>query len=120
MVRGHMVAWRSCTPDFILIRHVRGRRSSWSSEGRPAYGASEIDRGCPLGTGIDPSMWRGDGTAGEDDRGSGLVVMAPAVGMGEGRPGRHVPRWQAAEGGAAGLPGLARLHDLQRYDEKTN
>jgi hypothetical protein len=30
-------------------------RSSWSSKGRPAYGASEIDRCCPLGTGIDPS-----------------------------------------------------------------
>jgi hypothetical protein len=39
-------------------------RSSWSSERRPAYGASEIDRGCPLGTGIDPSMWHADGTTG--------------------------------------------------------
>ena len=40
-------------------------RSSWPSEGHPAYGASEIDRGCPLGTGIDPPMWHANGTTGE-------------------------------------------------------
>jgi single-strand DNA-binding protein len=60
--------------DVILIRHIRGMRSSWSSEGRPAYGASEIDRGCPAGTGIDPAMWHASGTAGDGDLGLGLVV----------------------------------------------
>ena len=51
--------------DLFLIRHIRGMRSGWSSEGRPAYGVSEIDRGCPLGTGIDPSMWHANGTTSE-------------------------------------------------------
>jgi len=30
-------------------------------------------------------QWHGDGTAAEDDRGSGLVVMAPARPQGEAR-----------------------------------
>ena len=37
-------------------------RSSWSSEGRPDYGASEIDRGCPLGTGVVRPIWHASGT----------------------------------------------------------
>jgi hypothetical protein len=49
------------------------------------------------------SKWHGDGTAGKHDGGSGLAVMAPAWAMGEARPGRHVPRWQVAEGGAAAV-----------------
>jgi hypothetical protein len=64
--------------------------------------------------------WHGDGTASEDDRASHLAAVAPARAMGEARPRRHQPRRQAAEGGVAGLPGLARPHDLQRYDEKAN
>jgi hypothetical protein len=36
-----------------------------ASKGHPAYGASEIDRGCPLETGIDPPMWQANGTTGE-------------------------------------------------------
>ena len=43
--------------------------------------------------------WHGDGTTGEDDRGSGLRATAPARAMGEARPGRHELRWQAAGGG---------------------
>ena len=48
--------------DLFLIRHIRAMRSRCWSEGRPAYRAREIDRGCPLGTGVDPSMWHADGT----------------------------------------------------------
>src|SRR4029450_6196713 len=44
---------------------IRRTRSNWSSEGRPAYGVSAIDRGCPLGTGIDPSMWHANGPTSE-------------------------------------------------------
>ena len=45
--------------------------------------------------------WHGEGTTGEDDRGSGLRATAPARAMGEARPGRHELRWQLPEAGAA-------------------
>ena len=54
------------------------------------------------------SEWHGDGTAGEYDFASRLIVEAPAPPMGEARPGRHEPRWQAAAGGAAGQGTHAR------------
>jgi hypothetical protein len=55
------------------------------------------------GPGLLYGEWHGDGTAGEDDLGSGLVVMAPAAAMGEARPERHLPRcqtpgWRPARG----------------------
>jgi hypothetical protein len=43
------------------------------------------------------SEWHGDGTAGEDDRGSGLVATGPARAMGEARSGRHELRWQVSQ-----------------------
>jgi hypothetical protein len=42
------------------------------------------------------SEWHGDSMAGEDDRDSHLAAVAPARAMGETRPGRHQPRWQAS------------------------
>jgi hypothetical protein len=51
-----------CIDGLSLIRHIHGMRSSWSSEGRPGYGASEVDRGCPLGTGVVRLMWHAGGT----------------------------------------------------------
>jgi hypothetical protein len=53
-----------------LIRHIRGMRSSWSSEGQPAYGASETDRGCPLCTGGARPIWHANGTTSRPARGS--------------------------------------------------
>jgi hypothetical protein len=44
------------------------------------------------------SEWHGDGTACEDDRGSGLAVMAPARAMGELSAG---VRGRAAPGGGS-------------------
>ena len=37
-------------------------RSSWSEEGRPADGRLDSDRGCPLDTEIDLSVWHTNGT----------------------------------------------------------
>lgn len=54
---------------------------------------SVVDRGEPEAS---CSEWHGDGTAGEDDRGTGLAATVPARAMGEARPGRHEPRWQGA------------------------
>jgi hypothetical protein len=54
-----------------------------------------VDRGEPEAP---RSEWHADGTAGEDDCGSGLAVKAPAQAMGETRPGRREPRWQAPPG----------------------
>ena len=45
--------------------------------------------------------WHGGGTAGEDDRGSGLSVTALDRVMSEAGPGWPEPRWQVANGGAA-------------------
>jgi hypothetical protein len=59
-----------------------------------------VDRGEPEAS---CSEWHGDGTAGEHDRASHLAAMALAQAMGEARPGRHQPRWQAAEGSAAAM-----------------
>jgi uncharacterized protein len=57
------------------------------------------------------SEWHGDGTAGEDDRGSGLVATVLARAMGEARPWRHEPRWQAPLERAAASATLARAMD---------
>jgi hypothetical protein len=56
---------------------------------------SVTDRGRPQAS---CSEWHGDGTAGEDDRGSILVATVLARAMSEARPGRHEPRWQVAGG----------------------
>src|SRR4029453_4876372 len=51
-------------------------RSRWSSEGQPAYWVREIDRRCPLGTGIDLAMWHANGTTSEaGHRKSGLFLL---------------------------------------------
>ena len=71
----------SVTCEFALAtghfqpRHIRGMRSSWSSEGRPAYGSSEFDRGCPFDTVLVRLIWHASGTA-ED--GAGLTMRTPA------------------------------------------
>ena len=63
-------------------------RSSWSSEGRPAYGANEIDRGCPLATAVARLLWHVGGTGGEDDRGSEVTAIVTSSPEGEvNRPG---------------------------------
>jgi len=53
---------------------------------------SVVDRGRPVAS---LSEWHGDGTAGEHDRTSHLIVEASAWPMGEAGPGWHEPRWQA-------------------------
>ena len=55
---------------------------------------SVADRGEPMAS---CSEWHGDGTAGEHDRASHLIVEAQARPMGEARPGRYEPRWQGPE-----------------------
>jgi hypothetical protein len=60
---------------------------------------SVADRGEPVALGWE---WHGDGTAGEHDVGSYLEAVAPARAMGEARPGKHEPRWQAPFGPATG------------------
>jgi hypothetical protein len=44
--------------------------------GRPARGWRSCDRGCPMGTGIDPSMWHANGTTGEERLGAGGELEA--------------------------------------------
>jgi hypothetical protein len=44
--------------------------------GRPARRWRSCDRGCPLGTGIDPWMWHANGTTGEERLGAGGEVEA--------------------------------------------
>jgi hypothetical protein len=56
-------------------------------------GVSVADRGKPQAS---CPEWHGDGTAGEDDRASHLAAVAPARPMGEARPWRHEPGWQAS------------------------
>ena len=50
----------------------------------PAHGRGDSDRGCPLGTALDRPMWHANGTAGEDDPGSDVVVAAHCL-----SPSRH-------------------------------
>src|SRR5215217_1634570 len=57
-----------------LIRHIRGMRSSWSSEDDQLTGPARLTVAVPLETGIDRSMWHANGTTGET------------------RPGRDLPR----------------------------
>jgi hypothetical protein len=52
-----------------------------------------VDRGEPEAS---RSEWHADGTAGENDRGSGLAATGPAQAMGEACPRRHRDRWQAS------------------------
>jgi hypothetical protein len=68
---------------------------------------SVADRGVPLAS---CSEWHGDGTAGEDDRASHLAAVAPARAMGEARPGRLQPRWQAPVGARQLLSLTGEMH----------
>jgi hypothetical protein len=58
-------------------------------------GPSEIDRGCPLETGIDPPMWHVNGTTGEGPPqasakgGLVLLVMVELVGRRNVEQARH-------------------------------
>jgi hypothetical protein len=53
--------YQACSRDaFLLVRRSR-----------PAQRSDGSDRGCPLGTGIDPSMWHANGTTGGDDAACG-------------------------------------------------
>jgi hypothetical protein len=58
------------------------------------------DRGEPL---VSCSEWHGDGTAGENDRDSGLAATLPLGRWVGPRPGRREPRWQALRGGPGRL-----------------
>jgi hypothetical protein len=46
----------------MLIRHVRGMCSCWRSVTGTAQRSDGSDRGCPLGTVIDPPIWHAGGT----------------------------------------------------------
>jgi hypothetical protein len=48
--------------DLILIRHIRGMRSSNESVRWPGQRRHVSDRGCPLATGLDRLMWHVSGT----------------------------------------------------------
>jgi hypothetical protein len=71
---------------------VEGAQVKWT-------GVSVAERGEPEA--LRPE-WHADGTAGKDERGSGLAATVPARAMGEACPGEHEPRWQAPKGRAAG------------------
>ena len=47
--------------------------------GRPAERSDGSDRGCPLGTGIDPSIWHANGTTREAARGP--ASLPGAIGL---------------------------------------
>jgi hypothetical protein len=69
------------------------------------------------------SEWHGDGTAREDERGSGLAAIVPARAMGEARPGRHEPRDRSARvviAGHASVQNLRRGHYELAVEEPTN
>jgi hypothetical protein len=70
-----------------------------------------VDRGEPEAP---CSEWHGDGTAGEDHRASHLAAVAPARAMGEARPGRHEPRWQAPVGARQLISAIGRRPTLGR------
>jgi hypothetical protein len=61
---------------------------------------SVVDRRKPL---VSCSEWHGDGTAGEDDRASHLIVEAPAWAMGEARPRPPQASWASTRQGARQL-----------------
>ena len=67
---------------------------------------SVVDRGEPEAS---CSEWHGDGTAGEHDRASHLMVEAQARPMGEAGPGRRESRWQEPGGLAAAYEGRRLL-----------
>jgi hypothetical protein len=69
----------------ILIRHIRGMRSSSLSARRPAHRWGDSDRGCPPDTGVVRPMWHAGGAAGKD---SHLSASASARVQGEARPRR--------------------------------
>jgi hypothetical protein len=52
-----------------------------------------VDRGEPVASCLES---HGDGTAGENDCGSGLAATVPARAMGEASPGRREPRWHGS------------------------
>jgi hypothetical protein len=56
---------------------------------------SVADRGEPEAS---RSEWHADGTAGEDDCGSGLAATVPARAMGEAGLGDHEPRGKHPQG----------------------
>jgi hypothetical protein len=75
-----------CRPPLLEGAEVKRSGLSVADRGEP-------EASCPA--------WHGDGTAGEDEHASRLAAVAPARAMGEARPGRPEPRWQASSGGAA-------------------
>ncbi len=65
----------------------------WQAQ-RHAPVAAVVRDGLP----VDCCDWHGDGTAGGDERSSGLVATAPLGRWAEDRPRDHQPRWQAPAG----------------------
>jgi hypothetical protein len=64
------------------------------------------DRGSPIARGPGAAhVGHTEGTASEEDRSSGLAVMAPARPLGEAGLRPHLPRWQVAGGRQASLVG---------------
>jgi hypothetical protein len=99
---GHGKADASLGYDYLLAKPDRAGSSPAKIGNGAGPGRWGTVRGCPLGTGPDRCEWHGSGTAGEDDRGLGLAVMAPVRAMGEARPGRPRAslaslRWEARQ-----------------------
>ena len=72
-------------------------RSCWSSKGRPAHGRHESDRGCPLGTVVDPLIWHASGTGEVRANRAWRQRRAPARLQGEAYPIHNGPLLAALE-----------------------
>jgi hypothetical protein len=73
---------------------------------------SPVDRCCPLVTAVDRCLGHVGGTAGEDKCSSEAAAMASARAQVRPVLGGHLPRGQAARGGAAGVGWDSKLRPL--------
>ena len=98
VVRVNVAAWGV---DHLLAKPDRAGSLPWETVIGTGHRRCGVVRGCPLRTGHDPCEWHAGGTAGGNERGSSLALMAQAGAMGEARPRLREPRWQVPEGLAA-------------------
>jgi hypothetical protein len=75
-------AWQLHTAAASSLSGIfAGMRSCWTSVTGPVQRSDDSDRGCPLGTVIDPPIWHASGTAGENETTIGGVgVVSACVG----------------------------------------